>query len=338
MALALARTFPGAPLYTALYEPDLTYPEFRELDVRSIVRRPAILRRHHRLSLPILAPAFSSLLVDADLVVCSSSGWAHGARVTGRKVVYCHAPARWLYQTAVYRPSARDRLLLAPLLHALRSWDKRAAASADAYLANSSITRQRIWDTYEIEAEIVPPPIMIDTAASLEALPGVDPGFLLCVSRLLPYKNVTAVVEALRKRPHDRLIVVGDGPQQRNMAKTAPPNVTFAKSVNDAQLRWAYTNCLGVVSASWEDFGLSPVEAAAFGKPSAVVRFGGFLDSVIEGKTGVFFDEPRPDAIGAAIDRLTAATWERATIVRHASQFSEQHFASAIRGATQGTD
>src|SRR5581483_232758 len=97
VVLSLAHAFPGAPLYTSLYEPAGTFPAFADLDVRTMrLNRLAMLRRDHRLALPLLAPAFSQLRVEADVTVCSSSGWAHGARTSGRKVVYCHTPARWL--------------------------------------------------------------------------------------------------------------------------------------------------------------------------------------------------------------------------------------------------
>ena len=103
VVLSLARAFPGAPLHTSLYEPATTFPSSARVDVRPTpLNRLAPLRRDHRLALPLLAPAFSRLRIDADVVVCSSSGWAHGARVTGRKIVYCHTPARWLYQADRY--------------------------------------------------------------------------------------------------------------------------------------------------------------------------------------------------------------------------------------------
>ena len=103
VVLSMTRAFPHAPLYTSLYDPRATFPEFGEIDVRTLpINRLPPLRRHHRAALPLLAPSFSSLRISADVVICSSSGWAHGARVEGRKIVYCHTPARWLYQSDRY--------------------------------------------------------------------------------------------------------------------------------------------------------------------------------------------------------------------------------------------
>src|ERR1019366_263325 len=140
VVLTLSDANPGATIHTSLYDPASTFPEFSTHDVRTLpLDRIRILRDHHRLALPLLAPAFSRLHVDAEVTVCSSSGWAHGARVTGAKVVYCHNPARWLYQADQYLAGS-SRLAaagLAVLSPPLRRWDSRAAATADRYLVNS---------------------------------------------------------------------------------------------------------------------------------------------------------------------------------------------------------
>ncbi len=162
VVLALAAAFPDAPLFTSLYDPERTFPEFAHHDVHTLpLDRIAVLRDHHRLALPLLAPAFSRLRVDAEVVLCSSSGWAHGARVGGRKVVYCHTPARWLYQADRYLDGSSlfSAAGLAALSPTLRRWDRRAAASADRYLVNSSAVKARVADLYGIEADVVPPPV-----------------------------------------------------------------------------------------------------------------------------------------------------------------------------------
>ncbi len=167
------------------------------------LNRLAPLRRKHRLALPLLAPAFSAMRIDADVVLCSSSGWAHGARVTGRKIVYCHTPARWLYQADRYlRGRGGGARLVAGALRApLVRWDKAAAASADLYLANSTVVAERIERIYGIEAAVVPPPPALTPDGDAEPLAGIEPGFALCVSRLLP------VQERRRCRARVRLAV-----------------------------------------------------------------------------------------------------------------------------------
>ena len=131
VVLSLTRAFPGAPVYTSLYDPGGTFPEFADLDVRTLpINRLAPLRRHHRAALPLLAPSFSRLRISADVVICSSSGWAHGTQVEGKKIVYCHTPARWLYQPDRYlRGRGRPLQAAASVLRStLERWDKRAAS------------------------------------------------------------------------------------------------------------------------------------------------------------------------------------------------------------------
>ncbi len=340
VVLTLADAFPDAPLFTSLYDPEHTFPGFAGREIHTLpLDRIAVLREHHRMALPLLAPAFSRLRVDADVVLCSTSGWAHGARAVGRKIVYCHTPARWLYQADRYLDGS-SRLTaagLAAISPALRRWDRRAAASADRYLVNSSVVRDRVAELYGIEAEVVPPPVAVEVDGPRTAPADLEPGFVLCVSRLLPYKNVAAVTEAFSLLPELRLVVVGTGPEQTRIAAGAPPNVTLLGRVDDPGLRWLYASCLGLVAASYEDFGLTPVEAAAFGRPTAALRWGGFHDTIEEGTTGLFFDHPVPDEIAGAVARLGGSSWDAATIVAHAGRFSAERFIARIREVLAGT-
>ncbi len=333
VVLALAEGFPGAPLHTSLYDPAGTFPEFASLDVRPLwLNRVALLRDHHRLALPLLAPAFSSLRIDADAAVCSSSGWAHGAAVSGKKIVYCHTPARWLYQTDRYlnESSRWASGALALLNPPLRRWDRHAAASADRYVVNATVVRDRVADLYGIEAEVIHPPVDMDPDGERDPVPDVEPGFVLCVSRLLPYKNVSAVVSAFRRLPRHRLMVVGTGPMTDQIAEWKPPNVTLLGRVGDAGLRWLYANSLGLLAASYEDFGLTPIEAASFGKPTAALRWGGYLDSIREETTGLFFDKPYPGPIADAVAEMAVTQWDPAAITDHARRFSKSRFIEAM--------
>jgi glycosyltransferase involved in cell wall biosynthesis len=333
VVLSLARGFPDAAIHTSLFDPHGTFAEFSGLDVRTgPLDRSKRLRDDHRLALPLLAPAFSRQRVDADVVVCSTSGWAHGVTTGGRKLVYCHAPARWLYQSDRYLgargPAAR--LALGGLSPFLRRWDRRAAASADRYLANSSATRQLVADVYGIEAEFVPPPYALGPGEEVP-VDGLDDGFLLCVCRLLPYKNVGAVAEAFASLPELRLAVVGDGPDRDRLAQSAPANVRYLGELHDAQLRWLYSRCRGLVTAAYEDFGLTPLEAAAFGRPTAALRFGGFLDTIVPGETGVLFDRPEPALIGAGVRELVATDWDDHRLRAQAESFSEARFTATMQ-------
>jgi glycosyltransferase involved in cell wall biosynthesis len=336
--LSMLKAYPAAPLYTSLYSPRTTFPEFQRRTIRtSKLNRLPFLRRHHRLALPMLAPAVSRLHVPANVVLCSSSGWAHGVTSEGRKIVFCHAPARWLYQTDAYlgrrRPIARSVVSL--LRSPLARWDRQAAAGAHRYLANSTMVRRQILEHYGIEAEVVPPPHSIDPQGEMKPVEGVDAGFFLCVSRLLPYKHVDAVIEAFQDLPGERLLVVGRGPEERRLRSIAPSNVELLGGSSDAELRWLYASTAGLVAASFEDYGLTPLEAAAFGRPTAALRWGGYLDTVHEGETGVFFDRPEPELIRRAVIELANGAFPEVGLRAHAAAYSEERFIDRLRALVE---
>jgi glycosyltransferase involved in cell wall biosynthesis len=334
VVLALARAFPDAPVYTSLYEPESTFEEFAHVDVRpSRLNQVAALRRNHRVGLPLFATTFSRMKIDADVTVCSSSGWAHGVKTTGVKVVYCYTPARWLYQTERYLEGSLAPTLASPFLAPLRAWDRKAAKSADLYIAISSVVRGRIRSLYGREAMVIHPPVTVDSKGDGHEVEGVEPGYVLCVSRLLPYKNVDAVAEAFEELAGERLVVVGEGPLLDRYRSQAPANVRFVGGVSESQLRWLYRNSAGLVAASYEDFGLTPLEGLAFGKATAVLHGGGFLDTVVDGETGVFFDVPDPSAIADAVKRLLGSTWKPARLRQHLAGFDEDVFRAAITAA-----
>jgi glycosyltransferase involved in cell wall biosynthesis len=333
----MLEAFPGAPLYTALFEPEQTFPEFANHDIRPLwTNRVAALRRDHRRGLLVFPWAFSRTLIDADAVLCSTSGFAHCVRTTGQKTVYCHNPPRWLYDQAPTFLGGWPRTAQiamrgsAPLLRAL---DRRGAQSADAYVANSNVVKQRIATAYGLDALVLsPPPADPLPSNTWRAPAGVEPGFVLCVSRLLSYKNVAQVVAACSGSPGLRLVVVGDGPERARVEASAGRNVTLLGSVDDRELAWLYANSCGLVAAAYEDFGLTPLEAASYGTPAAVLRFGGFLDTVMEGKTGVFFDSPSPACIAAGIRALSNQPWDVRFLCEHAASFGAQRFRAQLRG------
>lgn len=354
VALLLAEAFPGSPMYTTLYDPAGTFPEFGDVELRtSALDRVGALRRHHRAALPFLAPAVDRQRVEADVLLASSTGWAHGYRGARRTVVYCHAPARWLYQRDRYlgpaegagthrarrRAAAAALGLLSP---GLRRWDGAAARRADVYLANSTVTQRAIRDAYGIEAEVLAPPPAMLPEGEERPVPGIEPGFLLCVARLLPYKNVDVVVEAAQATGRE-LVVVGDGPDRARLetlaARTTAPGGRAASGrvhllgrVDDATLRWVYANAAALVAASYEDYGLSPLEAGAFGSPSVVLRDGGYLDTVAEDVNGVFFDAPRAELVADAVESALSRPWDDVAVTAHVATFGRERFVDRLRG------
>lgn len=348
VALLLADAFPGSPMYTTLYDPRGTFPGFEGIDVRtSVADRVPLLRRHHRLALPVLAPAVAGQRVRGDVLLASSTGWAHGYRGARRTVVYCHAPARWLYQADRYLGAhtsaggAADRwrtraarAALACLAPPLRRWDRRAADRADVYLVNSTVTRRAVREAYGIDAEVLAPPPALLPAGAEDAPSDLEPGYLLCVARLLPYKNVDVVVAAAQQLGRT-LVVVGDGPDRSRLdahaARSAPGTVRLVGRVSDDRLRWLYRNAAVLVASSYEDYGLTPLEAGAFGVPVVALRDGGYLDTVVEGVTGTFFDEPRTALVSAAVEKALATTWDPGAVRAHGERFGTERFVARLR-------
>ena len=232
--------------------------------------------------------------------------------------------------TSADRPSAAARLGLRLLDPYLRAFDRRAARSADTYIANSTYVREQIWAAYGIDAEVLHPPASLDPDGPAEAVPGIEPGFLLTVARLLPYKHVAETVGAFRLLPEQRLVVVGEGPEAAALRSSLPGNVRLLGEVSDARLRWLYAHCVGLVAASREDFGLTPVEAASFGKPVAALRWGGYLDTVVPDVTGVLFERPTHSEIAEGVQRILELEWREDAIRAHAATFSEERFAARL--------
>lgn len=342
VVLSMSAAFPNAPIYTTLYDPANTYPEFADRDVRvSGLNRVGVLRRHHRAALPLLPMAASSVFIDADVVLASTSGWAHGFHTNGRKLAFCHSPPRWLHAPDTYlgdEGGGLKRAALALTAPYLRRWDVRAATSCDRYVAISRLIQRRIADVYGIQADIVHPPVAMSRGSAVEPIEEVqrlvgsgdgNDSFYLCVSRLLPYKNVDAVVRAFAGLDR-KLVIVGRGPEAERISSLKTPNVVMLSDLNNERLAWLYQQCTAIIAASFEDYGLTPIEAGVWGKPTLALRWGGFLDTVEEGITGVFFDDPQPQAIADALTRFEASTFDPSKIQEHVEQFSETAFAETL--------
>lgn len=332
VVIELANALEPRCLVTAIYSPDTAFPDFRAIKVQAtILSKIKIFRKDSRLALPVLAPIWSTIKpITADCVVCSSSGWSHGLPITKgtKKVVYCHNPARWLYQTEDYLIERPWYIRLA--LHALRplliSWDRRAAAKVDLYIANSTSVAERIRTIYGREATVVFPPVSVNTSLPTEPIKHlIGEKFFLMVGRPRGYKGAQSLIDAFRLMPEHKLVIAGG-------AKVANPpnNVDLVGYVKEAELRWLYENARALISVSREDFGLTPIEANAFGTPVLLLKAGGFLDSTAEGTSGFFIDDDTPEAICAAV-RNYPTNWDKAAIKSHADRFNASRFQETIR-------
>jgi glycosyltransferase involved in cell wall biosynthesis len=322
VVLELASLWPRAPIYTSLYRPGSTFPQFRDHDVRTSPLDRLPVDGGFRNLFALYPAAFRALgTLGPDLALSSSSGWAHGVRTKPGTfhAVYCHTPARWLYATE-HLGASRRRQALGPLLGAFRRWDLRAACRADLYIANSEEVRARIALRYGRDAPVVYPPVDVDRFR-----PSERGERLLVVSRLLPYKRVDVVVDAAT-RAGIGLDVVGIGPALEDLRRRAGSTVAFHGTLEDEDVTRLMERCRALCLPAREDFGITPVEANAAGKPVVALGAGGALESIQDGVNGCFFERHEPADLLDAVRRCDEIDTTPKAIALLARRFSPQAF------------
>ena len=328
---ALCRLLPDADIFTLFSAPQTLSQEVRLHQITTSFLNP--LRRWHRALLPLMPMALESFdLRGYDLVVSSESGPAKGVIVSSstRHVCYCHTPPRYLWDLyPAYRnewtSSRLKRAAMTPLTHYLRLWDYASAARVDDFVANSRNVQTRIRKTYRRDSEIVYPPVDVD---SFYWKPPED--YFLIVSGLVPYKRIDSAVRVFTRNGR-RLIVAGAGPEYRRLKSAAGSNITFLGHVPDADLGELYARSRALVMPGEEDFGLTPVEALASGKPVIALGRGGALESV-PAFGGVFYKEASDECLEIAIERFEdiEANFRPSALQAHARRFSPAEFASRM--------
>jgi glycosyltransferase involved in cell wall biosynthesis len=321
----LVRHWPEAEVRTLLYAPATTFDEFRQVPVRTSALQPLAGSVSHRALFPLMPAALRSLEVrHADLVISSSSGWAHAVRVPEGvpHICYCHSPARWLHSGRRYIHRARAEVALGPVLAALRRWDTRAAAGPTLYVANSRNVRARIAQLYGREAVVLHPPVDVHR---FRPTPIPADGYLLVLSRLLGYKRIDLAIAAAAAvgRP---VVVAGEGPERARLEQLAHPGVTFAGRVSDHALGRLFAGASALLQCGEEDFGIAVLEANAAGRPVVALGRGGALETVRPDETGVLFAEATVPAAAAAVQRALAREWDPERLAVHARAFAPDRF------------
>lgn len=341
VVLALHELFPEAPIYTTVFNPDKLPEEFRGLDVRiSFIQRLPQARTKYQRYLPLMPTAFEQFdLTEYDLVLTSNHACAKGVvtRPETLNICYCHTPMRYawgFYHEYMEREKVGrlGRLMIPPLMTYLRMWDRLAADRVDYFVANSTTVARRIEKYYRRDSVVIHPPVEVEHIRSLEEqiYPEKDSEeFYLVVSRLVPYKRVDLAVEAF-SRMGLPLVVIGDGSERSKLEAIAGNTVRLLGRQSDEVVRSHFSRCKAFIFPGEEDFGITPVEAQAAGKPVIAFGKGGVTDSVIDGITGVFFEEQSVEALMGAVKRFQGMTFDRSIIRKHAEAFSEKAFAEKI--------
>jgi glycosyltransferase involved in cell wall biosynthesis len=331
---ALCRLFPNADLFTLFYQPDRVSSLIRSRRVTTSFLNPG--RRIYRSLLPLMPMALEQFdLREYDLVISSESGPAKGVitKADARHICYCHTPMRYLWD--LYPDYLRDfthsklrRALMSPLAHYLRLWDFAAAGRVDHFIANSENTKRRVMKAYRRDAQVIYPPVPVDTFFHR---PSED--YFLIVSELAPYKRLDYAVRAFSSTGR-RLRIVGDGPEYKRLRGLAGKNVEFCGRTPDHELRALYSGCRALLLPGEEDFGITIVEALASGKPVIAFARGGALE-VVPDRGGVLYDRCDEQGLTEALLRFEAleATFNPLSLRAHAARFREERFAEQFMAA-----
>jgi glycosyltransferase involved in cell wall biosynthesis len=334
LAEAIYNMLPGADLFATVALESRMPESLRHVSVKtSWMQRLPLLEKCYRFYFPLYPLAVSSLdLSDYDLVISSSSGYAKGVRANADAihVCYCHAPMRWVWNFKSY--SAREsfggtvRQILRVVLRALKAWDKGASRQPDHFIANSNVVAKRIARAYHRHAEVIHPPIDVNRFA----ISHEEGTHYIVLARLVSYKRIDLAVEAMTRLGR-KLFVIGEGPAAESLSAIAGPTVRFVGRASDEYVEEYVRTCRALIFPGEEDFGMAPLEVAAAGRPTIAFKRGGAEETVVEGQTGVFFDEQTSDALVEAILRFEKMQWDPTTIRRHAENFSVPIFELNMR-------
>jgi glycosyltransferase involved in cell wall biosynthesis len=323
---AVADLYSHAPIFTLLYDVEGTHGRFsgRSITASALQRSGAGQRTFRRL-LPFFPMAVERLkLPQSDVVLSSSSAFAHGVRIPegALHVCYCHAPFRYAWYEQA-RALSEVPLPLRPLmrlqLRRMRRWDLAASRRVDSYIANSKLTRERIRRYYHRDATIIHPPV-----ETHRFTPGVPGDSLLVVSELVAHKRVHVALEAAR-RARVPIRIVGSGPDHAALS-AAYPEAEFLGRASDEDLTALYASARAVVVPSIEEFGLTAVEAQAAGRPVIAAAAGGALETVLDGETGLLARPDDADAFAAAIEAIEGLDLDPVRAVENAEHFSVASF------------
>ena len=327
--------FPGAPIFTSMYGPDKMPDSYRNWPIHTtfMQRLPRVMD-FHQAYLPVYPAAFQTTdLSGFDLILSNKSGFCHGIRSRKRNqralhICYCLTPTRFLWLYEQYRQRERIGSLmdlgLKPLLAILRRWDYAAAQRVDHFIAISSTVQKRIRTIYGRESVVIHPPVNTLRFTPDPSVPVGD--YYLIVSRLIPYKRIDLAVKAFQALPHERLIVVGSGRARQSLEALAGPNVTFLGWQPGERQLELMRGCKAFLFPGLEDFGIAPVEAMSAGRPVIAFRGGGALDTVVQGKTGEFFDTQTPESLQQAVQQFDPFAYDPADCRAQAERFSQEEF------------
>lgn len=334
---SLINLYPDADIFSLVdYFSDVNRTEYLKGKhaTTSFIQKFPFSRKKFRNYLPFFPLAIEQFdLSGYDLVLSSSHAVAKGV-LTGPHqlhVCYQYSPIRYawdMYHTYFeeHKISGLKALVLKFVLHRIRIWDVVSSNRVDHFVAISTLIRKRIRKFYRRDSEVIFPPV--DTERFVYC--GEKEAFYLTASRLVPYKKVKLIVEAFNKNGK-RLVVAGNGPQYEELRRLAAPNVEILGFCEDKTLVALMQKAKAFIYAAYEDFGIVPVEAMACGTPVIAYGKGGVLDTVIEGKAGLFFKEQSQESLNGVVETFEQMVFDYAAIAEHAKRFDTSVFEERMK-------
>ncbi|MCI0599708.1 MAG: glycosyltransferase [Beijerinckiaceae bacterium] len=329
---SICKLFPEADIFTHVYDPAAVSETIRRHEVHTtFINSLPFARRYYKKYLPLMPIALEQIdLRGYDLVISSESGPAKGVipPASSIHICYCHSPMRYtwnMFHDYRGRAGLLTKLVMPPLAHYLRSWDVIASTRVDHFVANSKTVAARIAKYHRREAKVIHPPVDVDL---FDSVPATDvEEYYLLAGELVAYKRPELAVEAFNS-VRRRLIVIGGGEMLTQIRKMAGPTVTVLGSQPFEVLRHHYARCRALIFPGEEDFGIVPVEVMASGRPVIAYRRGGLTETVIEGISGLFFEDQSVAAIERAIHKFEQMHFDQKTIKAQAQKFRSDRFAS----------
>jgi glycosyltransferase involved in cell wall biosynthesis len=309
--LAISEIFPDAPIYTLVYDEEGTRGLFKNKKIvpSSLQKYPRAIRMRPKLLLSKYSRAVEEFTFsEYDVVISSSNSFAHGiiTKPSTFHFCYCHSPMRYVwdwyheYLTENHLDSGLKSLFVRRILHQIRIWDKAASYRVDSWIANSSNVQKRIKKYYGFDSKIICPPVDISQITTTKDIPD---DYYAIVSRLEPYKKIELAIEAFNEN-EKQLVVIGTGSNEGHLKSIAKKNIEFLGWQSDQSIYEYLRNAKALIFPGEDDFGITPVEAMACGRPVIAYKKGGTLETIIENKTGLFFEEQNAKSLNEAIDKL----------------------------------
>lgn len=326
--LSLRKLFPEAPLYTSVYHREgAKWAQSFHVTTSFLQHVPGASSAHE--FFPLLMPiAFEQFMFDEyDLVISVTSEAAKGivTKPQTKHICYCLTPTRYLWSGyKQYFPNSLIRFLATPAITYLRTWDTVAAERPDRFVAISDVVRKRIQTFYDRDSSVIFPPV-VKLPLPTSQVGSQSSGYFLIVSRLVPYKRVDLAIKACNTLSLP-LVIIGTGSEEKKLKKLAGPTVQFIGKVSDEKLAEYYSGCQALLFPGEEDFGLTIVEAQQFGKPVIAFKSGGAVESIVPGKTGIFFTVPTPSSLVKALEAFETQHFEPSACRLQAERFSEKKF------------